>query len=575
MTRVDKRPGCDTGMALGIFLLNLLFFPILTTTLAFLFGAGVSVPAIIIALAAAVAFSYCLSGRNLRQTAGVCLTGLALAAACILLCCLCLDWSHDGNAYHKAVVGLLRDGWNPLKESFYSFAAGYDFLKEESATWFDAYPKAAETWGACIYLLTGNIEAGKAFNLISGFALFFLCQAFLGEGTNLKPWQRALCAGALVLNPVSVSQCLTFYVDSFLWMLLLLFLAALLYLTLREKGRYEKLSCYLLFVSIAVGLNVKFSGLIFFGIPGIAFFLYWSISALCRQARPQAKKLIARRFVLLAAAVLCGLLLLGCDSYVTNTIRYHNPLYTMIGEGSTELILSQLPPAFAELSNAERFVASLFSRYSNSMSLTSIQWKIPFTVHREELTAYVDTRISGWGIFFSGILILSIAVLAAAALKHRREWKKELEAGGLLLASALIGIFAVPGLFWARYFVGLSYVPAAAMAVLFARANRRNTGKKRRYLPAMLLTGLLCLNLAMPAARDGYELLNSFRMRAELQQFSALCSEKTVTLGYSPFYGHFFDLRDRGITAWQTGDVPAENCDGSIFGKTCLYYTAE
>lgn len=575
MTRLDKRPGCDIGMALGVFLLNLLFFPILTTTLAFLFGAGVSAPAILIGLAAAVAFSYCLSGRNLRQTAGVCLAGLAIAAACVLLCCLCMDWSYDGNAYHKAVVGLLRDGWNPLRESFYSFAAGYDFLKEESATWFDAYPKAGETWAACIYLLTGNIEAGKAFNLISVFALFFLCRAFLGEGTNLKTWQRALCAGALVLNPVSVSQCLTFYVDSFLWMMLLLFLAGLLYLSLREKGRYEKLSCYLLFVSIAVGLNVKFSGLIFFGIPGIAFFLYWSISALRRQERPQAKRLIVRRFLLLASAVLCGLLLLGCDSYVTNTIRYHNPLYTMIGEGSTELILSQLPPAFAELSNAERFIASLFSRYSNSMSLTSVQWKLPFAVYREELAAYVDTRIGGWGIFFSGILLLSLAVLAVAAVKHRRDRKKELEAAGLLLATALIGIFAVPGLFWARYFVGLSYVPAAALAVLFAWANRRNTGKKRSFLPAMLLAGLLCLNLAAPAARDGYELLNSFRMRAELDQFSALCGEKTVTLGYSPFYGHFFDLRDRGITAWQTGNVSAENCDGSIFGKTCLYYKAE
>lgn len=60
-----------------------------------------------------------------------------------------------------------------------------------------------------------------------------------------------------------------------------------------------------------------------------------------------------------------------------------------------------------------------------------------------------------------------------------------------------------------------------------------------------------------------------------MDQFSALCGEKTVTLGYSPFYGHFFDLRDRGITDWQTGNVSAENCDGSIFGKTCLYYKAE
>ena len=575
MTRVDKRPVCDTGMALGVFLLNLLFFPLLITTLAFILGAGVTVLGVFIALAAAAAFAYCLSGRNTRQTVRVSLTGIAMAAACIVLCALCFDWSYDGNAYHKAIVGLLRDGWNPLEESFYSFAADYGFLKNESATWFDSYPKAAEIWGACVYSLTGNIESGKAFNLISLLSLFFLCMAFLGEGTGLKSWQRALCAGALVLNPVSVSQCLTFYVDSFLWMMILLFLTALLYLTLREKGKYGKLCRYLIFVSISIGLNVKFSGLIFFGIPGIAFFLYWSISALRSEGRPQAKRLIGERFLLFAGSVLFALLFIGCDSYVTNTIRYHNPLYTMIGEDSTELILSQLPPALAGLSNTERFFASLFSRVSNSMSLASVQWKLPFSVYREELNAYVDTRIGGWGIFFSGILLLSLAVLAAAAVKHRREERKALEAGALLLAVALLQIVAVPGMFWARYFMGLAFVPPVAMALLFAAANRRGAGKKSGILPALLLAGLLCLNLAMPVLRDGYELYNSFQTRKQLAQFSVLCEERTVTLGYSPFYGQFFNLRDKGIQNYRMGEVGAENCDGSIFGKTALYYRAE
>ena len=93
MTRVDKRPVCDTGMALGVFLLNLLFFPLLITTLTFILGAGVTVLGVFIALAAAAAFTYCLSGRNTRQTVRVSLTGIALAAACIVLCTLCFDWS--------------------------------------------------------------------------------------------------------------------------------------------------------------------------------------------------------------------------------------------------------------------------------------------------------------------------------------------------------------------------------------------------------------------------------------------------------------------------------------------------
>ena len=57
--------------------------------------------------------------------------------------------------------------------------------------------------------------------------------------------------------------------------------------------------------------------------------------------------------------------------------------------------------------------------------------------------------------------------------------------------------------------------------------------------------------------------------------FVVMDKDALVVLGYSPFYGQFFNLRDKGIQNYRMGEVGAENCDGSIFGKTALYYRAE
>jgi len=330
---------------LGVFLLNLILFPIVITTILYVFHISITAVNFALALVAALAALYVTLGRSWVKTAITALTGMLITATAIVLCMHVYDWSYDGNTYHKCITGLLRYGWDPLYETFYEYGkAAFSFLDGVTQTWYDAYPKGSEIWGACVYVICSDIESGKAFNLVSTLDSFFVCFGLLGHTGKVKPWQAALCAFFCIVTPVSLSQCFTYYNDGFMWQMITVYLAALLYLTFYEQGPYRGLCAYLVFLSISVGLNIKFSALIFFGILGITFFAFWSITRLLSVGNTlESGHFIGKRFVLLAFSALFGTLVTGSTSYVINMMRHKNPVYTMIGEGATEFITSQSP----------------------------------------------------------------------------------------------------------------------------------------------------------------------------------------------------------------------------------------
>jgi len=98
----------------------------------------------------------------------------------------------------------------------------------------------------------------------------------------------------------------------------------------------------------------------------------------------------------------------------------------MIGEDATEMIVAQISPVFKPLSNASRFICSLFSQTNNQPAV--MQWKFPFTFYKNEIlqSQLFDTRIGGWGIFFSAIFLISVVfncVFIKKCYKRRRKWK--------------------------------------------------------------------------------------------------------------------------------------------------------
>src|SRR5262249_15277487 len=202
----------------------LLAFPcsllLVSSTLFFL---GISISRFHVPLAAAMAAGFGWWGVNFYfpqeriRTFGL-LFGPAVISFSLfaLLCSRIYDISWDGQTYHAEGIVQLANGWNPFFEAPRDglafrgsgvYAGPFYLIFSAKGPWICA---------AALYKFSGSFEAGKAFHLTLILACFSVFFAALSTFRNIK-WPWALMLSSLVaLNPVSICQMFTYYVDGLL-----------------------------------------------------------------------------------------------------------------------------------------------------------------------------------------------------------------------------------------------------------------------------------------------------------------------------------------------------------------------
>lgn len=553
-------------MHFGIFIFNIILFTVAATTVIFIFGGSISKINICLGVICSMIFCFFTTKRSVKETALISGISVLVLTLLILVCANTYEWTVDGNAYRKSMTGLLKLGWNPLYQTFYAAAEPYEFLDVCTQTWYDAYPKTTEIFSASVYSFTGNIESGKCFTLLAMVGALAICMSYLIGTGKLKLWQSILSAVICIWNPVNLAQCFTFYNDAFLGILLLLCVAAMLKITFYEHKKTYMGDYWLIFLTINLGFNSKFSALIFFALLCLAFFFYWVFEKCKKDGFKNSKKVLFERFSVFAVSVLSAILFIGSTSYVTNTVRYHNPVYTMIGDGSTEIITSMAPIAIREMSHAQRFFVSLFSPTLNSMALEKVSLKFPFSFTNDNLfeAGLVDLRLAGWGVFFSGILILSLVMLGKVLFGWKERNKKALTITAILTAVFAIIIIFVPGMFWARYFTLLFWIPIAALILTFIEINE---GRSKGFLFGTLVF-LTLLNTApnISYISDRFDDFKQFDSDFDLLEMRS--RKQNVIIGFredGEDPGRFFNIIDRKIN-YQFGKMDEEKSATHMYG---------
>lgn len=537
-------------MNFGIFIFNIILFTVVASTVIFIFGGSISELNICLGVVGSIIFCFFTTKKSAKETVIISVASILLLALLMFICANTYEWTCDGNTYRKSMIGLMKLGWNPLLESFYTAAEPYDFLSICTQTWYDAYPKATEIFAASVYSLTENIESGKCFTLLAMVGAFAVCMSYLIGTGKLKKWQSGICAAVCIWNPVNLSQCFTFYNDAFLGILLLICTAAMMNLTFFEHKKLYMRDYWLIFLTINLGFNSKFSALIFFAILCLAFFFYWIFEKCKKEGWKKGKRDILERFCVFAISVLSGVLFLGSTSYVTNTIRYRNPVYTMIGEGSTEIITSMAPKAIREMSHIERFFVSLFSATGNDMALEQVQLKPPFDFTNDSMydAGVVDVRLAGWGIFFTGVLVVSLIVLGKIFYDWKKRNPKALVITAILAAVFAILIIFVPGMFWARYFTLLFWIPAAAVVLAFIEINEgRSKGLLCGALLALMLVNTVPnINYISDRFEEFEDIDNGLNvLKAQSQSHDIILDYRTGPGEQVP--GQFFNFIDKKV----------------------------
>lgn len=394
----------------------------------------------------------------------VCLT-LALLASALLLSSFFYDFSWDGQWYHQSgIISIARDS-NPLSDPLGSFA----HTQLHGQLYEVHYAKGPWYCAATIFATTGRIELGKCMNWLILMATFLgTLAACLSGGL---PRSRALAIAAVVaINPVAISELTTFLVDGVMASSLVLATVATV-----SALRHPRPAVMVTAVAASIiCINSKFTGLIY------VCFLLVAVGFWCLF---KARRSLAQFACLSVASLVFGVCLWGYNPYITNTLYRHQPFYPILGSANYPSLAKQgndgnekyeTPKNMVGRWLAVRFAYSVFGRPGNQPyregKNASLMW--PFTAGLHDLYSYTfqDSRVAALGPFFSGCLLLSVAlgVWLLFKLDASSRWV-------LILASATIvaSLLISKDSWWPRYGPQLWLLPIVPMVLAFKESSSR------------------------------------------------------------------------------------------------------
>ena len=379
----------------------------------------------------------------------------------LLLCGRVFDNSYDGNAYHKEAVGFLKVGWNPVYESAEEFGKE-NSLGDRHHVWLNSYPKATWFYGASVYKITDNIETAKTFNLIILFVVFFIV-AYLINKFYEKKVLSLLMAILVVSFPIMCQQIFSLYLDGFLGFCLLL---TLIYMYLIIKNDKYKEYFFIIGALLIIIINVKFTGLMYAGIFCLGYYIYYLIGEIRSKEYKQLGIFTGKFLIILAVS----LLIVGSNSYIKNLVVHKNPLYPLIGKDKMDIMTYLQPESFADMSPIEKNFYALFSRTANIGVFNHGEpvLKIPFVKSDYEVSQFgEDTRIGGFGVYFSGIFIIStivIIIYMIAGIVHKKY--DDLIMIGIPFLLIILIMFCLSDGWWARYAPQVWFISLMAVFLL-------------------------------------------------------------------------------------------------------------
>lgn len=458
------------------------------------------------------------SWRRLIVLAGV---YCAIITASIAIANSHYDLSYDGQAYHQAAVIHLVDGWNPVKDPP---------VKDTHAIWINHYPKGSWIIASSIYKMTHRIETGKAINILLVTAAFLLVFSVLNR-IGLGFLSATVLSVLAALNPVSVYQALSYYVDGQLASLMTCFVAVSVLFFSPGTERATRILTAMLAVScLVLMISLKFTGFIYSLMFAVATFLVFYDM--------KHKKSLA---LFACLAFFLGLCVVGYNPYINNALEKGHPFYPLFGQNKIDIMSYIYPANFVHMNRFEKLFHAVFSESAQVRAPRSSALKIPFTFSQTELLSFnkPDVEIGGLGPLFGAAVILSILLLFFVLLKLDTKNRNRFL---VFLGVLIVTVFSNPEGWWARYAPQLWLVPL----IISAASYYSSENKRLPLLLNALLVILLSANVAMVTLP--YYISQRDRNVALRKQLYELATIRfPITVSFGPFQSSAVRMKERGI----------------------------
>ena len=446
------------SLLIGIFTLYIL------SAIGFIFGLSINLSYILIAVVCAIYAPVKLCNYKPKETISSLIIIVLLTLLCGYISEQIMDMSNDGQWYHQTGIIFLKKGWNPIYTTATSFLHQNWNVEINGLEYVNSYPKFAEIVAANIYYLTENIELGKTLNFLSlvilGFYTFYTLKKYLFKNNTVI---AVVFSILMVINPVSLAQMHTFYVDNLVYVYFMLMVLSLI--DIECSNSLNKTAWLILTISAIILANIKLVGLIY-----TAEILFFYGLYLWYFKKKNTAKILKK-----TSLVVVGLLLVcAANPYFANIAQGKHILYPVFGSDTADIMEHNMPTEFHNKSRAYKLFMSTFSRVDNSFAEfksldNKLKLKAPFTVKKEELLylRFWDVRQCGFGVLWSGILILSFLLSFFIRYKNKKDKSTGLMVLGLLTLSVLLNLEN----WWARYVPQFYAIPILVLALYTSNAS--------------------------------------------------------------------------------------------------------
>lgn len=565
-------------LSCGLSLLMLLAMLATLPSLGYFIGMSPSRLTVLVGVVAAAAITLCLFRQHQDEAKVGLLLALMVVLASCLICAQIYDVSYDGNAYHKEAVVALSGGWVPLQSGSAVWQDMHEVFGRYNEVLLYHYPKGSWNIAACLYSCTGDLEAAKAYTLIAMAASGMLLGGYLLL-KGFKVWQAVVVSLIGAVNPITLAQCMTYYNDAFLMMALLALLVGLAMLVDKADSKWRALGFVVVACSFVLCAELKFTGFIYAGVFSLAFYLL--VLAKTVRKRPGFERgylvKVSIFFVLVVIAAFC---VFGYSPYIINLVDYGHPFYPLCGEHAKDVLNASSPAGFAELSNVQKLLLSLFSQASNLVGADGQPptLKVPFTFTDDELAALgsADLRISGFGVLYGGLFIVQIAAIAVCLPRQRRSNPLLFQMALCFLVPCVLLMVMVDESWWACRSPYIYFTSCLALVLLFRSGSSETLAHRRAALACSIgLSALLVLNAALFVP---FNLTPAYAGTVEekavlVKMEKAVADGKRIVVESRGVPGAVYTLQDWGIPFEYSGTYNGDFAFDGIFNR--LYYRIE
>lgn len=476
-----------------------------------------------------------------------CLITVFFLAVFIFIAGHIYDTSFDGMYFQKEAFYALSNGWNPWRISFYDYSQFGD--TQDIALWLDNYPKGVWSFYACLYSFIGKVEYIKGANIIFVLMVFFAACDTLRTVFKKKGVLLFLLSAVFAANTVIVSQFFTYMND--LPVAALVIVCALIGMKI-YADKADNIDYICLAAVFAASFAVKFNAPIFCGLTLLAY----GVATIIKN---KGKRVLKPCLIVIFSAVI-GFSVFGADPYIKHMTQGHHPLHPVMGSEKYDIMNSNAPEGLEDMSSVGALMTSLFSEAAPNPGDKPVL-KIPFSTSRAEIIDSItpDTRLSGFGVWFGGILILSLLLGIYPLFKY----KKNRAILPALIIFTVLAMFFPEG-WWARYHPYIYYIP---VLLILALSNAEKTK-----LVSILICAVVLINSVISGASVIYK-FNRLTREIDNKLNDIKATGLHTYLRINDFPCHEIWFAEHGIDyemVW-TRDDSFETFYGSTYYKTVAF----